>query len=75
MSQSPFSLLDITTTVTGVFCRWDFHPLEWQLSSLHQIRTSASTHTALIVDEWRRSGRQDKDAECGVAESTGSREG
>ncbi len=40
-----------------------------------QIRTSASTHTALIVDEWRKSGRQDKDAECGVAESSGSREG
>jgi hypothetical protein len=42
---------------------------------LHQIRTSASTYTALIVDEWRQSGHQDKDAEYGVAESTGSREG
>ena len=28
-SRSPFSPLDITTTtVTGLFCRWDFHPLE-----------------------------------------------
>ena len=27
-SQSPFSPLDITTTVTGPFCRWDSHPLE-----------------------------------------------
>ncbi len=75
MSQSPFSLLDITTTDSGLFCRWDSHPLERQLASLHQIRTSASTHTALIVDEWRQSGHQDKDAEYGVAESTGSREG
>jgi hypothetical protein len=24
-----------------------------------QIRTSASTHTALVKDEWRRSGRED----------------
>jgi hypothetical protein len=27
-SRSPFSPLDITTTVTGPFCRWDSHPLE-----------------------------------------------
>ncbi len=38
-------------------------------------RTSAFTHTALTRDEWRRSEHQDRDAECGVAESTGSREG
>jgi transposase len=36
MSQSPFSLLDITTTDSGLFCRWDSHPLERQLASLHQ---------------------------------------
>jgi hypothetical protein len=40
MSQSPFSLLDITTTDSGLFCRWDSHPLERQLASLHRIRTS-----------------------------------
>src|SRR5208283_778532 len=40
-----------------------------------EIRTSASTHTALTEDEWRRSVRQGKGAECGVEESTGSREG
>ena len=27
-SRSPFSPLDITTTVPGPFCRWDSHPLE-----------------------------------------------
>ncbi len=27
------------------------------------------------MDEWRQSGQQDKGAECGVEESTGSREG
>ena len=31
--------LDITTTVTGRLCRWDFPPLERQLASLHRIRT------------------------------------
>jgi hypothetical protein len=32
-SSSP--LLDITTTATGLLCWRDFHPLEWQLASLH----------------------------------------
>src|SRR3974390_1714127 len=32
-------LLDITTTATGLLCWRDFHPREWQLASLHQIRT------------------------------------
>ena len=35
-----------------------------------QIRTSAFTHTALTGDGWRQSGRQDRDVECGVEEST-----
>jgi len=34
--RSPFPLLVITTTATGLLCWWDFHPLEWQLASLHQ---------------------------------------
>jgi len=29
---SPFSLLDITTTVSGLICRRDFHPLARQLA-------------------------------------------
>ena len=37
--RSPSPSLDITTTVTGLLCWRDFHPLEWQLASLHQIRT------------------------------------
>jgi site-specific recombinase XerD len=28
----------MTTTVTGLLCWRDFHPLEWQLASLHQIQ-------------------------------------
>src|SRR5262245_25508014 len=27
----------MTTTVTGLLCWWDFHPLEWQLASLHRL--------------------------------------
>jgi hypothetical protein len=34
--RSPFPLLVITTTATGLLCWWDSHPLEWQLASLHQ---------------------------------------
>src|SRR6202011_2520104 len=30
---------DMTTTATGLLCWRDFHPLEWQLASLHQNRT------------------------------------
>src|SRR5919202_4539283 len=37
--RSPSPSPDITTTATGLLCRRDFHPLEWQLASLHQIRT------------------------------------
>src|SRR5882757_6550619 len=33
----PSPLLDMTTTATGLLCWRDFHPLEWQLASLHQI--------------------------------------
>src|SRR5262249_33358260 len=36
--RSPSPLLDMTTTATGLLCWRDFHPLEWQLASLHQIR-------------------------------------
>src|SRR6195256_4792472 len=32
----PSPLLDMTTTATGLLCWRDFHPLEWQLASLHQ---------------------------------------
>src|SRR4051794_19205880 len=37
-----------------------------------QIRTCASTHTALTEKEWRRSPPPDKDEECGGGEATGS---
>src|SRR5262245_66296840 len=29
----------MTTASTGLLCWRDFHPLEWQLASLHQIRS------------------------------------
>ena len=34
--RSPSPSLDMTTTVTGLLCWRDFHPLEWQRASLHQ---------------------------------------
>ncbi len=37
-----------------------------------QIRTSASTHTALTLDDWRRSVLQDKGAAHEAGESSGS---
>src|SRR6516165_6349075 len=33
--RSPFLLLDMTTTASGLLCWRDFHPLERQLASLH----------------------------------------
>src|SRR3977135_3995665 len=38
----PSPLLDMTTTATGLLCWRDFHPLEWQLASLHQIPACAA---------------------------------
>ena len=38
-SNAVGTLLDMTTTVTGLLCWRVFHPQEWQLASLHQIRT------------------------------------
>jgi hypothetical protein len=34
-ARSPSPSLDITSTVTGLLCWRDSHPLEWQLASLH----------------------------------------
>jgi len=36
--RSPSPPLDMTTTVTGLLCWQDFHPLRWQLASLHRSR-------------------------------------
>src|SRR5215468_11353672 len=33
------SSTSMTTTVTGLLCWRDFHPLEWQLASLHRKST------------------------------------
>ena len=35
----PPHLLDMTTTTIGLLRSRDFHPLEWQLASLHSNRT------------------------------------
>jgi hypothetical protein len=36
-SRSPFSSSGLTTVATERFHRWDFHPLEYQLASLHRL--------------------------------------
>jgi len=36
-SRSPFSSSGMTTVATERFHRWDFHPLEYQLASLHRL--------------------------------------
>jgi hypothetical protein len=36
--RRPLRPLDMTTTVTGLLCWQDFHPLRWQLASLHRSR-------------------------------------
>src|SRR5215210_1238604 len=54
--RSPFPSLDRTTTATGLLCWRDFHPQEWQLASLHEIRMSLSKLEAL-ADEAARERR------------------
>src|SRR4051794_25946955 len=39
--RSPFPPLDMTTTATGLLCWRGFHPQEWQLASLHRIRSGS----------------------------------
>src|SRR5215831_17900937 len=39
VGRSPFPPPGMTTTVTGLLCWRDFHPLEWQLASLHRKST------------------------------------
>ena len=59
-SQSPFPPLDITTTVTGLLCWRDSHPLEWQLASLRQ--TPACRITAVgSSGRTRRAGPRSRD--------------
>src|SRR6266571_2392870 len=46
--RSPSPSLDITTTVTGLLCWRDSHPLEWQLASLHGHGETNSPRTFLV---------------------------
>src|SRR3954453_12940713 len=51
--RSPFPSLDMTTTASGLLCWRDFHPQEWQLASLHQIRAAAEAglpRGAILMD-------------------------
>src|SRR4051812_1345617 len=40
----------MTTTATGLLCWRDFHPQEWQLASLHQIRAGPMTTRRTLFD-------------------------
>jgi hypothetical protein len=61
--RSPSPSLSMTTTVTGLLCWRDLHPLEWQLASLHGHQepptlATAAAGLAPIADAseaWRRS--------------------
>jgi hypothetical protein len=61
-SRSPFSPLDMTTAVSGRFCRWDFHPLERQLVLLHHnkeggsIKKKVQRACDLIPETWTPEG-------------------
>src|SRR5262249_2849626 len=48
--RSPSPLLGMTTTVTGLLCWRDFHPLEWQLASLHQIARAYAARSTSDLD-------------------------
>ena len=50
----PSPLLGMTTTATGLLCWRDFHPLEWQLASLHQTRTCRFPASGSSRREFRR---------------------
>ena len=47
MVWSPTPSLDITTAVTGQFCRWVSHPLEQRLALLHELPDVISENLSL----------------------------
>src|SRR6202049_69213 len=49
-------LPDMTTTVTGLLCWRDSHPLEWQLASLHQVRRALAL--AILGEQLHDRGRR-----------------
>src|SRR5262249_52931269 len=57
--RSPSPLLDMTTTATGLLCWLDFHPLEWQLASLHQIRMCRFPASGSSWESLARGGADD----------------
>src|SRR4051795_689097 len=66
--RSPFPPLDMTTTATGLLCWRDFHPQEWQLASLHQIRAgpirALGSHLGCLTAK-RSLGQGGKDVRSG----------
>src|SRR6266403_487246 len=68
--RSPSPLLGITTTATGLLCWRDLHPLEWQLASLHQIRTCGFPAYGSHLGCLTASARLAKDEGCGVWEGS-----
>src|SRR5215831_1936932 len=60
-SRSPFSSSGITTVATERFHRWDFHPLERQLASLHGL-----FHPLQHAGLSRRSPRSRQFPDCSV---------
>jgi hypothetical protein len=60
----PSPLLDMTTTATGLLCWRDFHPLEWQLASLHQIRTCSFPAYGSHLGYPRRPARRMQASAC-----------
>src|ERR1700730_18451224 len=64
--RSPSPLLGMTTTATGLLCRRDFHPLEWQLASLHQIRTCGFPAYGSHLGSNRQSNCRMRSGACGT---------
>src|ERR1700730_10074672 len=62
----PSPLLDMTTTATGLLCWRDFHPLEWQLASLHQIRTCGFPAYGSHLGSERQSSCRMRSGACGT---------
>jgi hypothetical protein len=60
----PSPLLDMTTTATGLLCWRDSHPLEWQLASLHQIRTCGFPAYGSHLGYRRQIGAADEPTSC-----------
>src|SRR5437667_5536961 len=72
-SRSPFSALDITTTATGLLCRWDSHPLDCVDSTVGDVVQLVRTLPCRWLESYTVTAEPSYDADCSLGPDFRSR--